>query len=220
MSRYLVVATHPDDETLGAGGLILKKKAEGNEVYVLNITHMGTEFGYRKSIVDLRNQEINKLIKAYNLDGYYNLKLKPSGLSLYKEEDIIKKISEIFNEVKPNVLILPYYKDIHSDHKITFNLCYSCTKNFRYPFIKRIFMMETPSETDFAFSDQGFVPNYFIDISDYIDKKVEIAMIFKSEILAHPFPRSERSIRAYGTIRGSAIGVDSAEAFRLIKGIE
>lgn len=220
MGKYLIVATHPDDETFGAGGLMLRKKAEGDEVFVLNMTHMNSSYGYNEYNIQERNKEIQKMIKAYNLDGFYNLNLKPAGLDSYSEGEIIKKISDIFNEVKPNVVVLPYYQDVHSDHRITFNLCYSCTKNFRYPFIKKILMMETPSETDFVFFESTFKPNYFIDISNYIDKKIEIANIFKSEISQHPFPRSERNIRAYGTIRGAVIGVDSAEAFVLVKGIE
>lgn len=220
MDKYLIVATHPDDETLGAGGLILRKKAEGNEVFVLNMTHMDISYGYSEEKVKQRDAEVKKMIQSYGLDGYFNLKLKPSGLNEYHEEELIKYISKIFREIKPNTIILPYNKDVHSDHRITFNLCYSCTKNFRYPFIKKILMMETPSETDFAFFEDAFKPNYFVDISKYIDEKIEIANIFKSEILEHPFPRSERNIRAYGTIRGATIGVDSAEAFILVKAME
>ena len=220
MSKYLIVATHPDDETLGAGGLILRKKAEGNEVYVLNMTHMDVAYGYKEDRVARRNNEIETMIKHYNLDGYYNLKLKPSGIDSYLEGDILQKISSVFNEIKPNVIILPYHKDVHSDHRVTFDLCYSCTKSFRYPFIRKILMMETISETDFAIADYTFKPNYFVDISEYIDKKVDIAKIFNGEILEHPFPRSERNIRAYGTTRGAMIGVNSAEAFVLVKAIE
>lgn len=220
MSKYLIVATHPDDETLGAGGLILRKKAEGNEVYVLNMTHMDVAYGYKEDKVSRRNNEIEAMIKHYDLNGYYNLKLKPSGMDSYLEEEILHKISSVLNEIKPNVIVLPYYKDVHSDHRITFDLCYSCTKSFRYPFIRKILMMETPSETDFTLSDNTFKPNYFIDISKYIDKKVDIAKLYYGEILEHPFPRSERNIRAYGTIRGAMIGVDSAEAYVLIKEIE
>ena len=220
MSKYLIVSTHPDDETLGAGGLMLRKKAEGNQVFVMNMTHMNIEFGYNEKRVAERNKEIEKMISSYDLDGYYNLKLKPSGMYSYIEEEIIQKISSVFSLVKPNVVILPYYRDIHSDHRVTFDLCYSCTKNFRYPFIKKILMMETPSETDFTISDNTFTPNYFVDISDYINKKVDIAKIYQGEVLEHPFPRSERNIRAYATIRGAMTGVDSAEAFVLIKSIE
>jgi LmbE family N-acetylglucosaminyl deacetylase len=220
MDKYLIVATHPDDETLGSGGLILRKKAEGNEVYVLNITHMDVTYGYVEKKVIERNNEIQKMIESYKLDGYYNLKLKPSGLDSYLEGDLLQKISSVFNEVKPSVVVLPYYKDVHSDHRITFNLCYSCTKSFRFPFIKKILMMETPSETDFAMFEYTFSPNYFLDISDYIDRKIEVAKIYTSEILEPPFPRSEKNIRAYANTRGAVIGVDSAEAFVLIKAIE
>ena len=220
MDKYLIVAPHPDDETLGAGGLILRKKEEGDKVFVLNMTHMNLAYGYSEKQIEDRNKEISEMISSYNLDGYYNLKLRPSGLSEYSEKDLITKIRNVFNEIKPSVVILPYYKDVHSDHRITFDLCYSCTKSFRYPFIKKILMMEIPSETDFAFFESTFKPNYYVDISNYIDRKIEIANIFKSEILEHPFPRSEMNIRAYSIIRGAAIGVDSAEAFVLVKVIE
>ena len=80
------------------------------------------------------------------------------------------------------MIILPYHKDVHSDHRVTFDLCYSCTKSFRYPFIRKILMMETISETDFAIADYTFKPNYFVDISEYIDKKVDIAKIYNGEL--------------------------------------
>ncbi|MBP1925705.1 LmbE family N-acetylglucosaminyl deacetylase [Sedimentibacter acidaminivorans] len=220
MDKFLIVATHPDDETLGSGGLMLRKKAEGNEVFVLNMTHMTSSYGYSDFNIKKRDNEINNMINAYGLNGYYNLNLKPSGLDTYFESELIQKISKVFNDVQPSILILPYYKDVHSDHRITFKLCYSCTKNFRYPFIKKVLMMETPSETDFSFYEDAFKPNYYVNISEYIDKKVEIASIFKSEVSEHPFPRSVRNIRAYGTIRGAVIGADSAEAFVLVKSIE
>ena len=151
MKKYLIVAPHPDDETLGAGGLILRKKEEGNKVFVLNMTHMDITYGYSEEKVNQRNIEIEKMIKAYNLDGYFNLKLKPSGINEYTEGELIEKISKVIYEIKPNIIILPYNVDVHSDHRITFDLCYSCTKNFRYPFIKKILMMVIISETDFSF---------------------------------------------------------------------
>jgi len=220
MQKILVVATHPDDETLGAGGLILKKKKEGCKVYVLNMTDMSRECGFTQEQINIRTMEIDKMTRRYSLDGYYNLKLKPAMLDTYSYDELVKKVSDVFREVKPDTVILPYMYDIHSDHRIVFEVCYSCTKSFRYHFVKKVLMMETPSETDFALPQQTFSPNYFVNISEYINEKVEIAEIFKSEIREHPFPRSKRNIRAYGTIRGAVIGVDSAEAFFLLKEID
>ena len=44
--------------------------------------------------------------------------------------------------------------------------------------------------------------------------------VFKSELGGHPFPRSERNIRALGTLRGATCGCDYAESFMLIKEIK
>ena len=81
--------------------------------------------------------------------------------------------------------------------------------------------METLSETEFAPStkEDSFVPNMFVDITDFIERKIEIMNIYKSELSDHPFPRSERNIRALATLRGATAGCENAEAFMIIKEI-
>jgi LmbE family N-acetylglucosaminyl deacetylase len=216
----LVIAPHPDDETLGTGGFILKQKKLGNQVFVLNMTNMDEKFGYEAERVEKRKNEIRQMISGYNLDGFFDLCLKPAALDTYSENELIAKLSNLFNEIRPDTVILPYCYDIHSDHRITFNLGYACTKSFRYPYIKRTLMMETASETEYAFCENSFKPNYFVDISEFIDRKIEILKYFESEVGEHPFPRSERTIRANCLMRGAMSGVEYAEAFVLLKYIE
>lgn len=214
----LIVAPHPDDETLGAGGYILKQKRLGNQVFVLNMTHMKVDYGYSSERIRMRDVEIQKMITAYSLDGFYNLNLKPAGLDTYPASEIIQKISQVIEKIKPSVIVLPYRFDVHSDHRVTFDLCYSCTKTFRYPYIKKILMMEVLSETEYAIN--GFQPNYFVDITGFIEKKIEILKIYKSEIKKHPFPRSEEAVKATSLLRGLMAGYVYAEAFVLVKYIE
>jgi LmbE family N-acetylglucosaminyl deacetylase len=82
-------------------------------------------------------------------------------------------------------------------------------------------MIETLSETEFSLSTHGdsFVPNVFVDISKFLDKKIEIMNVFKSEMGEHPFPRSENNIRSLATLRGATAGCKFAESFMLIKSI-
>ncbi len=214
----MIVAPHPDDETLGAGGYILKQKQLGNQVFILNMTHMKEDYGYSTERIRMRDEEIKKMITAYALDGFYNLNLRPAGLDNYSESEIIVEISQIIKKIKPSIIVLPYRFDVHSDHRVTFDLCYSCTKTFRYPYIKKILMMEVLSETEYAIN--VFQPNYFVDISDYIEKKIEILKIFKSEIKERPFPRSEEVVKANSMLRGTMAGVCHAEAFVLLKYFE
>lgn len=214
--NVLVVSPHPDDETLGAGGTLLKYKATGNKIYWLNITNMKEEYGYKKEYVEIRKNQIERVKEQYQFDKYYDLALEPAKLEKY-DSSVIRKISDIIDDVKPGVIILPNRSDIHSDHKIVFDWCYSCTKVFRHPYIKMILTMEILSETDFGIIDNYFVPNYFVDITDYFQHKNDILQIYESEIGEHPFPRSKDGLEAISKYRGISAGTKYAEAFKIMK---
>lgn len=220
MSCVLVVSPHVDDETLGAGGTLLRYKNQNKRVYWLNFTNMKIEYGYTKEQVNKRKEEIEQVIKEYKFDGFFDLGLKPANLEQYNGNEIIKKVSNIINEIKPSTIILPNRSDVHSDHKAVFDWCYSCTKVFRFPYIKKILSMEVLSETDFSYIDNAFIANYYVNISDYIEKKINILKLYKSELGKHPFPRSIEGIESLARVRGISAGSEYAEAFKVIKFIE
>lgn len=211
---------HADDEVLGAGGTILKYKDVGWNIYWLNVTSVKEEYGFSAEIVSKREKEIQKVNELFRFDDFFNLSLKPANLDLYNMSDLIVKFSSVISKIKPNVIMMPFQYDVHSDHRIVFETIYSCTKSFRYPYIKKVLCMEILSETDFASSDSGFVPNYFVNITKYIDKKINIMQVYKSEIAKPPFPRSLENIKALSRVRGSSCGCEFAEGFRLLKCVE
>ena len=216
MNKVLVVAVPPDDESLGCGGALLKHKANGDEIHWL----IATEMKESKN-TSQRNAEIDQVEELYDFDSVHRLGLSTTKIDEYSMSELITKISSVVNKVKPNIIYLPFKGDVHSDHKYIFDAAYSCTKSFRYPFIKKIYMMETLSETEYSVStkEDSFVPNVFIDISEYMGKKIELMNIYESEIGKHPFPRSERNIRALATFRGATSGCNYAESFVLLKEI-
>ena len=216
-NKILIIAVHPDDETLGCGGTLLKHKANGDEIHWLICTTIENEHNYFMK----RENEIEKVSNFYNFDSVHNLRLKTMQVDEYTVSELVSKISQVIKEVQPNIIYLPFKGDVHSDHRKIFEASYSCTKSFRYPFIKKIYMMETLSETEFAPStkEDSFIPNVFVDISEFFEKKIEIMKIFESEILEHPFPRSEKNLRALATLRGATCGCEYAESFVLLKEI-
>tara|TARA_B100001964_G_scaffold230660_1_gene284418 strand:- start:138 stop:809 length:672 start_codon:yes stop_codon:yes gene_type:complete len=220
--KILVVATHPDDETLGCGGVLLKHKANGDEIHWLIATEIKESEGSNEDTIEKRNNEIKKIGDFYSFDSVSKLGLIATKVDKYGTSELITKISSIINKVKPDTIYLPFKSDVHSDHKHIFEAAYSCTKSFRYPFIKKIYMMETLSETEFSLSTKkdSFVPNVFVDISDYMDRKIEAMKIYESEIGEHPFPRSEKNIIALATYRGATTGCNYAESFMLLKEIK
>jgi len=221
MNIILVISPHPDDETLGAGGAILRHKAFGDKVFWLIITTITQEQGFTISDIERRNFLVKEISRQYNFDGVFDLGFPTTMLDTISFNKLIKEIGDVFNKVSPNIVYLPFYNDVHTDHKIVFQASLSCIKWFRYPSIKKVMMMEILSESDFGFvnSEGFFSPNVFVDISDHLERKIEIMKIYNTEIGEHPFPRSEKSIRSLAYLRGSMAGIKAAEGFMLIKEI-
>lgn len=222
MNKVLIIAVHPDDETLGCGGTLLKHKSNGEEIHWLIATEIKVSESFKSETVSAREEEIHTVAELYNFDSVHRLGLSTMKVDEYSMSDLIGKISKVINEVKPSIIYLPFKSDVHSDHRHIFDAAYSCTKSFRYPFVKRIYMVETLSETEFAPStkEDSFIPNVFVNISEFMDKKLEIMKVFKSEIGEHPFPRSERNLKALATLRGATTGCEYAESFMLLKEIK
>lgn len=218
--KIMVISPHPDDETLGAGGSILKLKDLGNEIYWLNITDVEIGGQYDVDFVEKRKSQIAGIREYFGFEGFINLGFAPTELNDSIKGELINSIGEAFERIKPNCVILPDYNDAHSDHKYVFEAAYACSKIFRRSYIKRILTMEIFSETNFGMPCDPFRPNLYIDITDYFDRKIEALNIYDTELGDLPFPRSKDAIKAQAIIRGTEAGVLFAEAFRVIKEIE
>lgn len=216
-NKVIIVAPHPDDETLGCGGTILRHKNSGDKIYWLIMTRMGKQFSADKQ--DKRNKEIKKVQEIYNFDEVIQLNFEAGIIDDQQLGNIISEISNVFHKLQPNIVYLPFRSDVHSDHKVVFDAAAACTKWFRYPFINKIFVYETLSETDFAINPDSnqFRPNVFVDISAYLNQKIEIMKVYESELGEHPFPRSIKAIKSLAYLRGAMAGYEVAEAFMLLK---
>lgn len=218
MSKKIIVVTpHPDDETLGCGGTILKHRFNEDEVYWLIITKMGSSFS--KESIQKRQDEINKVKELYDFIDVYELGFEAAALETIPNGSLISSIGNIFKKVNPHIIYVPYPSDIHSDHKIVFDASMACTKWFRYPSVEKVLVYETLSETDFTINPDAntFRPNVFVDISDFLQKKLDIMKVYESELAEYPFPRSLKAIESLAYIRGTASGFEAAESFMLLK---
>jgi len=222
MRKVIVISAHPDDETLGAGGTLLKHQLNGDEIYWLIVTNIFEEYGFDRERVGSRQDEISKVSSLYQFKGTFKLDYPTMRLTDHDLTDLIPKISDIFHKVQPEIVYVMNRSDAHSDHRVVFNAVLACTKSFRYPFIKQVMMYECISETEFApaLPEKVFIPNYFVDVTAFMEKKLRILSIFDSEMHEHPFPRSYDNVKALAHFRGASVGVKYAEAFQLIKYID
>jgi len=215
--KILVIAPHPDDETLGCGGTLFRHKEEGDEIYWLIVTEISEENGWKKNAVIKRNNEIIAVSKKYQFSDVFHLRLPTTKIDTLRMSDLIVKITDVYKSVQPDIIYMPFSYDVHTDHQIITKALQSTFKWFRHPHIKKVYMYETPSETEFNFvENRVFRPSVFINISQYLENKIETMKIYDGEMGDFPFPRSEKSIRSWATLRGSQSGFESAEAFELV----
>ena len=219
MNNILIIAPHPDDETLGCGGTILKHKDKGDSTHWLIVTAIPEGIGYSSEIIYERSIEIQEVGNAYGFSSVHQCGFPTTMIDAIKMADVVKNISEIFHTVKPNIIYLPYRGDVHTDHHIVFDAASACLKWFRYPSVKRVLAYETLSETDATINPDinAFRPNVFIDISSFLENKIDIMKMYGSELGVFPFPRSEEAIRSLAALRGTNAGFKAAEAFMLLK---
>ena len=217
-----VISAHPDDEIIGAGGTLFKHKLNGDEIHWIIITNIFKSQGFSESKIKQRQAEIKKISKLLGVTKVHLLNFPTMTLSSSCLLKMVPIISKIFNNIMPNTVYVMNRSDAHSDHRVTFDAVMACTKSFRYPFIKKVLMYECLSETEFApaLHEKIFIPNYFVNISDFLEEKINAMNVYKSELGDHPFPRSILNIKALATYRGASVGVLYAEAFQLLKFID
>jgi len=224
VNKVLVISAHPDDETLGCGGTVIKHKEAGDKVYWMVATGASNKnpFNFPLDLINERNDTIRQVAEHYGYDGVIDLNLPVQLLDTIPMHELVKTINSVITELEPEIIYLPNGRDIHSDHRVLFKAVFACTKSFRKPFIRRVVVYETLSETEFApaLNQNAFIPNLFVDISRYMDRKLLIMGLFGTELMDDPFPRSIHAIKGLAAFRGSRIGVMYAEAFQVLLDIQ
>lgn len=217
--QIVAVAPHPDDETLGCGGTLLRYKAEGHNIYWIIVTEAGSEFSDDFKVS--REEQIQQISRKYGFDDVIRLGFSSAQLDSMPLNQLISSFKNVFVDINPEIIFLPFPGDVHSDHNITFNAAISATKSFRQHSLKKTLCYETLSETDYNINPNHavFRPNVYINIDKYIDEKMNIMRLYESEIKDPPFPRSLAALEAKARLRGSECHLHYAESFMLLKEI-
>ena len=216
--KYLFVVAHPDDEVLGAGGMIYDLIQKKNEVF---ICFMCSDAEARTNVLNkatIREQAINSLnvlgVSEENLmfGTFPNIKL-----NIVDHLSLVQFIETAIKTFKPDVVITHYGKDINVDHKITSECSDEAIRLFQrgdYGIdIQKYMYMEVLSSTDWMIN-QAFSPNYFYEINEIgLDIKIEALSKYDGALREYPHPRSKESIISLATYRGSQMKLNYAESF-------
>lgn len=215
----LVIAPHPDDETIGAGGLLLRAAAAGREIHWLIVTVMRPGDGWPEDRIARREAEIAAVAEEFGFAGVHRLNLPTTRLDTLPLGDVVAAVGGVVAAVRPEMILLPHRGDAHSDHQVVHDAGAACSKWFRYPSVRWTLVYETLSETDAGIQQTlPFRADILVDIGRFLDRKIAITRHFAGEFHPFPFPRSEVAVRAQAQLHGAAAGCEAAEAFMLLRG--
>lgn len=219
--NVLVVAPHPDDEVIGCGGIIAKRVANGDRVVVAIMTE-GCMPLYSGAFVE---NERTETIRAAMRLGVKNLAVSnfPAAmLDTVPQWEINLALNEIFKNFQPDEVYIPHKGDIHKDHQIIAAACMVAARPKAGEKSIKVLAYETISETDWnePSSENAFIPNVFVDITNHMKDKLEAMGMYKSQLQDSPAARSLEGMKAVAAHRGAIVGVKYAEAFMLIREVE
>jgi LmbE family N-acetylglucosaminyl deacetylase len=221
--NVLIISVHPDDETLGCGGTMLKHRANGDDVRWLILTS-AREPLWSKEVIETKAREVAAVAEAYDIPAPYRANLPAGQLDRVPQEEILFAVRDAVRDAKPEVVYLVHGGDVNSDHRAAFTGALSALKPFHLLAlgVKRVLCYETLSSTEAApqLIQNAFLPQVCSDITPWIDRKIEIMALYSSETHPDPMPRGPSAIRARARSRGSAFALDYAEAFSLIWQVE
>ena len=111
--KTIVVAPHPDDEVLGVGGTLLRRKAEGAKVAWLIVTNISIETGWSEEKVRERSDEIQRVRELFCFDEVFMLNFPTTQLDCVPMSDLVAAVSEVFSSFLPTEVFVPHPSDVH-----------------------------------------------------------------------------------------------------------
>lgn len=216
--RTLIVAPHPDDEVLGAGGTIARLSKAGVDASVAIVTK-GRPPAYPAEEVAAIKDETKRAHAHLGVHKTYWLDLPAAQLTETPTADINAAILKIVREVDPQTLMIPFMGDVHVDHQRIFASCMVAARPHQAHYPRSLLAYETLSETNWnaPYLTPAFTPNVYVDISGTLDLKLEAFRLYASQLRAPPHERSIEALEALARLRGATVHRPAAEAFVLLR---
>lgn len=218
----LVVAAHSDDEVLGCGGTIARHVARGDEVHVLYLADgVSSRAGVTESAIKHRMTATEKACEILGVSSTFFLDFPDNRLDSIPLIDVIKPIEVQLKRLAPSAVYTHHHGDLNVDHRIAHRAVMTACRPMPHSTVKQIFTFEVLSSTEWNSSDGGgFYPNWFVEIDDYLEKKIAAINAYSEEMREIPHSRSIEHVKVLARHRGYSVGVYAAEAFMLVRAVQ
>lgn len=217
----LVVAAHTDDEAMGCGGTIARHVAEGDNVHLLFMTD---GVGSREVVGEEINERLSaaqQAAKILGVSSFTNLSFPDNRMDSVALLDIVKEVEVVISKIAPEIIYTHHIGDLNVDHQVTHKVVMTACRPQPGFSVKSIYAFEVLSSTEWQTpSVSPFLPNVFIDITEYLTVKIRASEAYYEEMREVPHTRSLQHIELLAKHRGYSVGIYAAEAFMLVREVK
>jgi len=209
--NVLFLLAHPDDEAFGPYGTIATL-ARDNKVTVVSLCN-----GARPNFEAVAKHRAKAFKNSCERLGVEHYIYDNPDLSL-EYNSTVKMVENIVRQVQPEAVYTHNISDLNNDHKVVAEAAMVACRPKPESTVDELYFFEVPASTDWAFGQgrPAFDPNVYIDISDFIETKKWALSQYTTETYEFPDARSIESMVTRAKYRGSQLGFNYAEAFRLV----
>jgi LmbE family N-acetylglucosaminyl deacetylase len=220
--RVLVIVAHTDDESFGCGGFI-KKLSSNNNVKAISFTNgVGARANKKINALKFRKKASYEASKILGFDWMQQYNYPDNELDKVSLLEIIRVIEIYKKKFKPHIILTHNFSDLNIDHRKIAEAALTAFRPEPKETLELFLTFEVPSATDYRVlrNKKNFMPNYFVNIEKFIDKKIKAIKCYKNEIKKYPHSRSILGIKNLNKLRGNQSGLKYSEAFEIIRKIE
>ncbi|MBT5855616.1 PIG-L family deacetylase [bacterium] len=226
--NVLVISAHPDDEVLGAGGTMAKHILAGDNVTSVILAEGMTSRDVTRDR-DNREDDIAALRiasqKAHDALGVTDFHLHDfpdNRMDSVDLLDVVKIVEDYVEKTQATIVYSHHRGDVNIDHHQIHDAVVTACRPLPGSTVKKLLFFQIASSTEWRppGSSNGFLPNYFVDISNTLDKKITALEAYSVEMRPWPHTRSIKAVTHLAHWNGATVGVDAAEAFILGRDIQ
>lgn len=206
MDRILIVGAHFDDAELGAGATAAKLAAQGKAVYKLTLTDNTTNFGQKNINVEYEKSK-RQSAAACAVLGVQEVEFEPVPCThLQYSTELMQRVEKVIYELNIDTIFIHFNSDMNQDHIEANKICLTAARHCR-----NILQYQSNGYV----LDNVYYPTYFVDVSDYVEKKRESLACYGEE--HNRFNRLFETSIDRCRVWGYANEVAYAEGFNVIK---
>jgi LmbE family N-acetylglucosaminyl deacetylase len=205
MNHIMVISPHPDDESIGCGGTILKHVAEGDVVQIELLTsgEKGGHDLHEADVVRIREQEAAAVAEILGVE-YIEFYRQPDG-HLRVSRPLASRLAQRIRDCKPSIIYAPHAAEQHPDHRVIVRLLQCALRLLDLDEPPRVLAYEvwTPLQQ----------LDEIVDITPYIETKLKAIAAYSSQMRIMDFAAAAEGLARYRGEMHCWPGGEFAEVF-------